>query len=43
MDWRHTTEIMTAGPKVFDEFKNLIVWAKDTPGFPVIFSQKRCF
>ena len=21
MDWRHTTEIMTAGTKVFDEFK----------------------
>ena len=32
MDWRHMTEIMTAGNNVFDEFKNLIVWAKDTPG-----------
>jgi DNA modification methylase len=32
MDWRHMLELMTAGREVYDELKNLIVWAKDNAG-----------
>lgn len=32
MDWRHMTEILTAGQEIYDELKNLIVWAKDNGG-----------
>ena len=29
MDWRRMAEVLAAGKAVFDELKNLIVWAKD--------------
>jgi DNA modification methylase len=32
MDWRHMAEILAAGEAVYDEFKNLIIWAKDNGG-----------
>lgn len=32
MDWRHMGEIHEAGCRVYTEFKNLIVWAKDNAG-----------
>jgi DNA modification methylase len=32
MDWRHLTELLTAGRAAYDEFKNLCVWAKDNAG-----------
>ena len=32
MDWRHMGEMLDAGEKVYSEFKNLIVWAKDNGG-----------
>jgi DNA modification methylase len=32
MDWRHITEIMSAGRDVFGQLLNLIVWAKDNGG-----------
>ena len=32
MDWRHTRELLEAGAEVFDELKNICVWAKTTPG-----------
>jgi len=32
MDWRHILEIVTAGRAVYDELKNVIVWAKDNAG-----------
>jgi len=32
MDWRHMGEMQKAGGKVYTEFKNLIVWAKDNGG-----------
>ncbi len=32
MDWRHASEILTAGLKRYDAFKNLCVWIKDRPG-----------
>lgn len=32
MDWRHMTELLAAGDVVYDELKNLIVWAKNNAG-----------
>jgi DNA modification methylase len=32
MDWRHMGEMLAAGHAVYDEMKNLIVWAKDNGG-----------
>jgi DNA modification methylase len=32
MDWRHMREILAAGYAVYDELKNLIIWAKDNGG-----------
>ncbi len=31
-DWRHIGEYLAAGRSAFDEFKNLIVWHKSSPG-----------
>lgn len=32
MDWRHMSEMLSAGEAVFSEMKNLCVWAKDNGG-----------
>jgi DNA modification methylase len=32
MDWRHMTEMLTAGRRVYTELKNLCVWVKDNGG-----------
>ena len=32
MDWRHVFELLTAARAVYDELKNLCVWAKDNGG-----------
>ncbi len=32
MDWRHMTEMLTAGNRHYNELKNLCVWVKDRPG-----------
>lgn len=32
MDWRHVTEIMTAGEEIYAELKNICVWAKTNAG-----------
>ena len=32
MDWRHAHELLAAGVAVYDELKNICVWAKTTPG-----------
>jgi DNA modification methylase len=32
MDWRHARELFEAGAVVYDELKNICVWAKTTPG-----------
>lgn len=32
MDWRHMTELQTAGAKVYPELKNLVVWNKTNAG-----------
>jgi hypothetical protein len=32
MDWRHARELLAAGAAIYDELKNICVWAKTTPG-----------
>src|SRR5690606_28810791 len=32
MDWRHLSEMMTAGRKIYTALKNLCVWNKSSPG-----------
>ena len=32
MDWRHLSEILTAGNAVYDSLRNLCVWCKDNAG-----------
>ncbi len=32
MDWRHSPELLEAGASVFDELKNICVWAKSNAG-----------
>lgn len=32
IDWRHARELLQAGAAVYDELKNICVWAKTTPG-----------
>lgn len=32
MDWRHLYELLTAGRKVYDDYKNLCIWAKSNAG-----------
>ncbi|MES2476442.1 MAG: DNA methyltransferase [Verrucomicrobiota bacterium] len=32
MDWRHASELLSAGNQTYEEFKNLCVWAKTTGG-----------
>lgn len=32
MDWRHASELLAAGLRVYDEYKNLCVWTKNTGG-----------
>jgi hypothetical protein len=32
IDWRHLPEMLSAGRRVYAEFKNLCVWAKDAAG-----------
>jgi DNA modification methylase len=32
MDWRHASELLTAGKEVYTELKNLCVWTKDNAG-----------
>lgn len=40
MDWRHMTEIMSAGEAVYDEMKNLIVWVKDNGGMGTFYRSR---
>jgi DNA modification methylase len=32
MDWRHMSELLTAGNEVYDKFENLCIWSKDRAG-----------
>jgi DNA modification methylase len=40
MDWRHMTEMLTAGNAVYEEFKNLIVWVKDNGGMGTFYRSR---
>jgi DNA modification methylase len=40
MDWRHMTELMAAGGAVYDELKNLIVWAKTNGGMGTFYRSR---
>lgn len=40
MDWRHITEITAAGDQVYDELKNMIVWAKDNGGMGTFYRSR---
>ncbi|MEM0950329.1 MAG: DNA methyltransferase [Pseudomonadota bacterium] len=40
MDWRHMSEMLGAGQGVYDELKNLIVWAKDNGGMGTFYRSR---
>jgi len=40
MDWRHLTEITTAGRAAYSELKNLVVWNKDNGGMGAFYRSK---
>jgi DNA modification methylase len=40
MDWRHMGEMLEAGGAVYDELKNLIVWAKDNGGMGTFYRSR---
>ena len=40
MDWRHMAEILEAGDGVYEELKNLIVWAKDNGGMGTFYRSR---
>jgi DNA modification methylase len=40
MDWRHMREMLAAGHAVYDELKNLIVWAKDNGGMGTFYRSR---
>jgi hypothetical protein len=40
MDWRHMGEMLAAGQAVYDELKNLIVWAKDNGGMGTFYRSR---
>lgn len=40
MDWRHMGEMLAAGNVVYDELKNLIVWAKDNGGMGTFYRSR---
>lgn len=40
MDWRHMREMLAAGESVYEELKNLIVWAKDQGGMGTFYRSR---
>lgn len=40
MDWRHMSELLTAGRKAFTELKNLVVWNKTNGGMGAFYRSK---
>ena len=40
MDWRHIDEMMTAGRAVYDELKNVCIWAKDNGGMGSLYRSR---
>lgn len=40
MDWRHMSEMLEAGQGIYNELKNLIVWAKDNGGMGTFYRSR---
>lgn len=40
MDWRHMSEVLAASEGVYNELKNLIVWAKDNGGMGTFYRSR---
>jgi DNA modification methylase len=40
MDWRHMGEMLDAGQAVYEELKNLVVWAKDNGGMGTFYRSR---
>jgi DNA modification methylase len=40
MDWRHMSEVLAAGERVYAELKNLIVWVKDNGGMGTFYRSR---
>ena len=40
MDWRHMGEMLAVGHAIYDELKNLIVWAKDNGGMGTFYRSR---
>jgi DNA modification methylase len=40
MDWRHMSELMAAGARVYDELKNLVVWTKTNGGMGTFYRSR---
>jgi len=43
IDWRHVFEMLTAGRSVYDELKNICVWAKSTPAMGSLYRSQHEF
>ncbi|HUY86847.1 MAG TPA: site-specific DNA-methyltransferase [Acidimicrobiales bacterium] len=45
MDWRHMSNLLTAGQQVYEEFKNLCVWTKSNAGMGSLYrsAHELCF
>lgn len=43
MDWRHLSEILTAGDQVYSELKNVCVWVKDNGGMGSLYRSQHEF
>jgi len=43
MDWRHLSEILTAGNQVYSELKNVCVWVKDNGGMGSLYRSQHEF
>jgi len=40
MDWRHMDELSAAGPEVYSDLKNLVVWAKTNGGMGTFYRSR---
>jgi len=40
MDWRHISEMLEAGHRIYDELKNLCVWNKSNAGMGSFYRSK---
>jgi DNA modification methylase len=43
MDWRHTTDLLSAGVSVYEELKNIAVWVKSNGGMGSLYRSRHEF